>query len=322
MPLIRVFICRARGVLYIPWGNRVFIRPVAVVGATGKQGGNVIKALAESDKPYRIRAFTRDATKPAAKALAKIGVEVVTVSLVVTNREQVFEAFSGADVAFHLDSERETAEGKLLIDAAKAGGVSRIVWSGIQSVTEASGGKYTCVYHWDSKAAISEYGRSSGCGFYGSNFLGMNAIMLAKQGDGSFAIRWPTKPSTVLPFIDTVYDYGLFVRQVLEQPVFPDGSEVRTSNENITVEDVALQLSRGTGKQVVFKQISVEEFKANIKSLGFPPHIIIDLVEHFLNYDEFGYYAGRATASHAGLTRAPRTFAEFVQATDWSPVFG
>ncbi|KAJ7671834.1 NAD(P)-binding protein [Mycena rosella] len=309
---------------------------VAVVGATGKQGGSVIKALAESDKPYRIRAFTRDATKPTAKALAEIGVEVFTVSLVITNREQVFEAFSGADVAFlvtdfweHLDSERETAEGKLLIDAAKAGGVSRIVWSGIQSVTEASGGKYTRVYHWDSKAAISEYGRSSGvpfvdvqCGFYGSNFLGMNAIMLAKQEDGSFAIRWPTKSSTVLPFIDTVHDYGLFVRQVLEQPVFPDGSEVRTSNENITVEDVALQLSRGTGKQVVFKQISVEEFKANIKSLGFPPHIIIDLVEHFLNYDEFGYYAGRATASHAGLARAPRTFAEFVQATDWSPVFG
>ncbi|KAJ6542203.1 NAD(P)-binding protein [Mycena vulgaris] len=309
---------------------------VAVVGAMGNQGGSVIKELAGSDKPYRVRAFTRDPTKPAAQALDKIGVEVVGVSLVVENRAQVLGVFSGADVAFlvtnfweHLDSERETAEGKLLIDAAKAGGVSRIVWSGIQSVTEASGGKYSRVYHWDSKATISEYGRASGvpfvdvqCGFYGSNFLSMNAIMLSKQEDGSFAIPWPTRPSTVLPSIDTAHDYGLWVRQVLEQPVFPDGSEVRTSGENITVEDVALQLSQVTGKKVVFKQLSVEEFKINLESLAFPPHIVVDLIEHFLNYDEFGYYAGKPTASNAGLARTPRTFVEYAKATDWSPVLG
>lgn len=73
---------------------------VAVVGATGTQGGSVIKALAESDNPYRVRAFTRDATKPTAQALAKIGVQLVVVSLVVGNTKRVFEAFSGADIAF------------------------------------------------------------------------------------------------------------------------------------------------------------------------------------------------------------------------------
>ncbi|KAJ7081014.1 NAD(P)-binding protein [Mycena epipterygia] len=308
---------------------------VAVVGGTGKQGGSVIKALAESDKPYRIRTFTRDATKPTAKALAKLGAEVVQISLVVENRAQVMEAFAGADVAFlvtdfweHLNADREAAEGKLLIDAAKAGGVSRIVWSGIQSVTETSGGKYSRVYHWDSKAAVSAYGRASGvpfvdvqCGFYGSNFLGMNDIMVSKLEDGTFAIRWPTRPSTVLPFIDTAHDYGLWVREVLERPVFPDGGEVLTSSENIAVEDVALQLSRVTGKHVAFKQVSVEEFTRNLQSHGFPPHIVVDLVDHFLNYDEFGYYAGKPTASHERLARAPRTFVEFAEATDWSPVF-
>jgi uncharacterized protein YbjT (DUF2867 family) len=73
---------------------------IAVVGATGAQGGSVIKALSESDKPYRIRGFTRDATKAAAEALKKQGVEMVTVNLVVENKEEVYKAFTGADYAF------------------------------------------------------------------------------------------------------------------------------------------------------------------------------------------------------------------------------
>ncbi|KAJ6514017.1 NmrA-domain-containing protein [Mycena vulgaris] len=169
---------------------------VAIVGATGSQGGSVIKELAGS---------------------GKIGVEVVGVSLVVENRAQVLGIFSGADVAF-------VSLFVVFISISAAVGNDYI-----QSVTEASGGKYSRVYHWDSKATISEYGRASGvlfvdvhCGFYGSNFLNMNA-MLSKQEDGSFTIPRPARPSTVLPFIDTAYDCGLWVRQVLEQPVSPMG---------------------------------------------------------------------------------------------------
>jgi aspartate-semialdehyde dehydrogenase len=73
---------------------------VAVVGATGTQGGSVIKALEESDKQYRIRGFTRDATKASAQELVKKGVEVMTISLVVENAENVYKAFTGANIAF------------------------------------------------------------------------------------------------------------------------------------------------------------------------------------------------------------------------------
>ncbi|KAJ7741791.1 hypothetical protein DFH07DRAFT_964842 [Mycena maculata] len=48
---------------------------VAVAGATGNQGGSVMHALAESDRAYRIRGFTRDPSKPAAQALIAKGVE-------------------------------------------------------------------------------------------------------------------------------------------------------------------------------------------------------------------------------------------------------
>lgn len=73
---------------------------VVVVGATGIQGGSVIQALSESDKPYRIRGFTRDVSKQAAQDLSKKGVEMVAVNLVVQNRDAVFKAFEGATVAF------------------------------------------------------------------------------------------------------------------------------------------------------------------------------------------------------------------------------
>jgi len=73
---------------------------VAIVGATGNQGGSVLRFLAESDRPYRLRALTRDASKPAAKKLAEQGAEVVSVTLSADNLEGAKRAFEGADIAF------------------------------------------------------------------------------------------------------------------------------------------------------------------------------------------------------------------------------
>ena len=55
---------------------------IAVFGATGNQGGSVIRALLADpvlSKEFKIRGVTRDASKPSAKALADKGVQVVTV---------------------------------------------------------------------------------------------------------------------------------------------------------------------------------------------------------------------------------------------------
>jgi uncharacterized protein YbjT (DUF2867 family) len=75
--------------------------PLAVlVGITGQQGGSVARALIDSDKPYRIRGLTRDATKPAAQAFAAQGVQIVSVSLTVDDVLNVRKAFEGADIVF------------------------------------------------------------------------------------------------------------------------------------------------------------------------------------------------------------------------------
>ncbi|KAJ7681844.1 NAD(P)-binding protein [Mycena polygramma] len=295
---------------------------VAVVGATGIQGGSVINALAQSDKPYRVRGFTRDAAKPVSKSLSARGVDVVAVSFVVENRAEVFKAFVGADFAFlvtnfweHLNKERETNEGRLLVDAAKAAGVSRIVWSGLPFTSKLTSGRYVNIHHFDSKALVTEYARTAGipvvdiqAGFYTSNFLN-NPIFLTKQEDGSFATAWHIKGETVIPLLDAESDYGLFVREVLERPVFPDGAEILAYSEKISLGDIAKQLARVTGKNIVFRQISIEEFKQGVEAQGLPPYIALDLAESFQYFEEFRW--GHDAPPHKGLAKATSTWVDF-----------
>jgi uncharacterized protein YbjT (DUF2867 family) len=51
---------------------------IAVVGATGAQGGGLVRAiLADAAGPFTVRAITRDITSDKARALAAAGAEVV-----------------------------------------------------------------------------------------------------------------------------------------------------------------------------------------------------------------------------------------------------
>ncbi|KAJ7859519.1 NmrA-domain-containing protein [Mycena olivaceomarginata] len=176
---------------------------------------SIVKALAESIKPYRVRGFSRDSTKPAAQKLVAQGVEVVDALLVLSNVKNMFKAFEGTNIAFLMTTFLETAEGKTMLDAAKAAGVECIVWSGLSNISKISGGKYTPI---------------SGVPFVdvqASNFMNPSQCSV-KCPDGSF------------PIINTECDYDLYIRHVLETPVFPDGEEVCTG-KYLTVEQIALQ---------------------------------------------------------------------------------
>ncbi|CAK5278025.1 unnamed protein product [Mycena citricolor] len=307
---------------------------VAVVGGTGNQGRSVIDALDLSPRPYRIRGFTRDVTKPAAQKLAARGVVMYAVDLTVQNKDAVMQAFVGADLAFlvtnfweHVDPEREIAEGKLMIDAVKAAAVKRVVWSGLPSPAKFSDGKYTEIVHFETKAEISIYGRESGvpivdvqAGYYSSNLF--NPIFgPQKQEDGSFALEWPFSRATQLPMIDTATDYGLWVLKVFEQPEFPVGSTLHTAAEMISFEDITFQLAKATGKKIFARQLPVPQFVARCTAAAMPPHIVRDMQDTAGAVGEFGYYPpGAPIANSEGLLRAPRKWAEIARTTDWSSV--
>ncbi len=91
---------------------------IAVVGATGAQGGGLVRAiLADKSGEFTARALTRNVHSDKAKELATLGVEVVATDI--DNLESMKNAFNGAYGAFcvtafweHFSAEKEVAHGK------------------------------------------------------------------------------------------------------------------------------------------------------------------------------------------------------------------
>lgn len=71
-------------------------KTIAVLGATGVQGGSVVRALLK-DKSWKIRGITRDASKEGAKALEKQGVEVVSADI--NDEQSLRQAFEVGGVS-------------------------------------------------------------------------------------------------------------------------------------------------------------------------------------------------------------------------------
>ncbi|KAJ6480470.1 NAD(P)-binding protein [Mycena vitilis] len=270
---------------------------VAIVGITGNQGGSVARALNESDKPYRIRGLTRDAQKPAAQAFAELGAEIVSVSLTVGNEANVLAAFAGASIVFavtnfneHFDQQREISEGKLMVDAALAVGVSLFVWSGLESFTKLSGGRISGAAFFDSKSTISDYARASGiplaivqAGYYTTNVLSSVQYTLQPQADGSFLYRLPMAGSARVPLIDIESDYGLYVRAAIESPTLGAGSEL-LSGQLISLDDLIAEIAKATGKKITYSPYTRAEFAE-----AFPFKAMVNMVADMCQaYEEIG----------------------------------
>src|SRR2546426_11193420 len=121
---------------------------IAVIGATGHQGGAVVRALQASGQ-FKVRALSRNPVKH--RDLAD---EVVEADL---NRPDTLQpAFAGAYGVFlvtssGLEGTDEFAQGTAAVRAAKAAGVKHFIWSTLPDVKAISGGKFD-VPHFTNKA--------------------------------------------------------------------------------------------------------------------------------------------------------------------------
>ena len=128
------------------------MKTIAVIGATGAQGGGVVRALQERGK-FRVRALTRNPAK--AEGLAD---EVVAADL--TRPETLTPALDGAYGVFANTNSfggptvDEIAQGTAAVEAAADAGVTHYVWSTLPNVAEISGGSFT-VPHFTNKAAVN-----------------------------------------------------------------------------------------------------------------------------------------------------------------------
>ena len=111
---------------------------IAVVGATGAQGGGVVRAIqADKSGEFVARAITRNPNSEKAQALRAAGVEVVAGDA--DKPETLGKAFAGAYGAFlltnfweHFSPERELTQARNMAQAAKAAGLQHVIWSTLE----------------------------------------------------------------------------------------------------------------------------------------------------------------------------------------------
>ena len=132
-------------------------KTVAVVGATGTQGGATVRSLLKYG--YRVRGLTRNTNTDKARSLNDLGVEVVYADL--DDAMSLSSALRGADAVFGVTTpfgtnvDIEIAQGKRLVDAAVANRIEHFVFSSV-----ANADKNTGIPHFDSKYQIEEHLRS------------------------------------------------------------------------------------------------------------------------------------------------------------------
>src|SRR5690349_13022499 len=132
---------------------------VLVTGATGRQGGGVVRHLLS--KGWKLRALSRKPDSAAARSLASQGLEVVQGDLedsasLERAARGVYGIYSVQDF-WTVGAKREVQQGKNLADVAKKAGVEHFVYSSVGGAERNSG-----IGHWATKWEIEQYIRKLG----------------------------------------------------------------------------------------------------------------------------------------------------------------
>ncbi|KAL1597896.1 hypothetical protein SLS60_008384 [Paraconiothyrium brasiliense] len=272
---------------------------LAIFGATGQQGSSIVDHVlndSELSRQYEIRAITRDVTSEKAKQL-KDKVEVVHGDIL--NRSSIETALTGVHTVFIMtapmlspDIEYDTV--KTIADIALEKDAKYIIFSTLPSVHELSGGKYTKVTPFDSKARAEQYIRglpiqSAFCslGSFMENFESASYLTPRKGEDGTWVVALHVSPKMQWPLVNATRDTGKFVGAILAEPDKFDGKTICGATKLYSLDEMIAIMSKATGKDITYKRISPEEFK---KRLNLPDVVVDMFMEMIAFLDDPGYF--------------------------------
>lgn len=223
---------------------------VAVVGATGQQGGATARALI--DQGAQVVALTRNTDSPSAQALASAGAELGVLDL--DQLDSVRSAFEGADRVFAMATmtEGETEQGQTMAQAAKDAGLSRLVYSSVGGAERHSG-----VPHFESKRRIEERIIELGlpASFVRPVFFMENLPSQAGVEDGQVVLRMPFPDDIPLQLI-AVEDIGRAAAALLMQDgAVPEAIEI--GGDELTGSQMAAVFGRFAGLPARYEAVPV-----------------------------------------------------------------
>jgi uncharacterized protein YbjT (DUF2867 family) len=279
---------------------------IAVLGATGAQGGGLARAiLNDPSGEFGVRAITRNANSDKAKALSDLGAEVVEAD--VDDKASIKKALDGAYGAFcitffweHFSPEKEMTQAKGMAEAAKEANLKHVIWSTLEDTRKwipldddrmpTLMEKYK-VPHFDSKGESNVYFEESGVpytllltSFYWDNFINFG-MGPQKDADGNLGITFPMG-NKKLPGI-AAEDIGKCAYGIFKSGDAYQGKTVGISGEHLTGRQMADVFTKIYGKKVGYNAIPASVYRG----FGFPG--AEDLGNMFQFKDEFeDYFCG------------------------------
>lgn len=260
-------------------------KKIAVIGATGAQGGGLAWAiLNDKESEFSVRAITRNPNSEKAKALAAAGAEVVTADL--DDVESLKRAFAGAYGVFgvtnfweHFSPEKELQQAKNIAQAAKDAGVEHVIWSTLEDTRQwvplddnrmpTLMEKYK-VPHFDAKGEANEIFKSLDVpttflytSFYWDNFIHFG--MGPKVGeDGKLAFAMPMDDKK-LPGI-AAEDIGKCAYGIFKRGPEMVGKSVGIAGDHVSGYQMAEGMTKALGKEIQYVAVPPEVYR----SFGFP----------------------------------------------------
>ena len=253
---------------------------IAVAGATGAQGGGLVRAiLADPSGQFKPRALTRHPKRPPARALADAGAEVVEAS--VDDPASLRRAFEGAYGVFgvtffweHFSPEKEYTEAGYMAEAAKQAGVQHVIWSTLEDTRRfipldddrmpTLQGKYK-VPHFDGKGEADALFTKAGVpttflltSFYWENFIFFGAGP-RRGADGRLALVMPMGDGK-LPGI-AAEDIGKSVVGILKRGREFIGKTVGIAGEHLSGTELAATMTRVLGETVIYQDVPPEVYR-------------------------------------------------------------
>jgi len=296
---------------------------IAVVGATGAQGGGLVRALlGDTSSGFAVRALTRDVNSEKAQELAKLGAEVVEADL--DSGPSLRAAFDGAYGAFcvtffweHFVPEKELVQAAAMAQAAKQADLKHVVWSTLEDTRKfvpltddrmpTLMEKYK-VPQFDAKAEANRAFAQFGVpvtymltSFYWDNLI-YGGLGPKKGADGKLELTLPMGDKRLAGI--AAEDIGKSAFCIFKAGFDLLGKTVGVAGDHLTGSQMAAALAKELGQAVSYNPLSPEQFR----QLGTPGADELGNMFQFMQDFESEFCAARNLDSARALNPSLQTF--------------
>lgn len=240
---------------------------VLVSGATGNQGGAVVRSLLKSG--HSVIALTRNPDSSQAQQLRTLGAETLKVNL--DDKNSVLNALNGVDTFYLMGSpqeagvEGEVRQGVSLADAAREAGVGHLVYGSVANADQNTG-----IPHFDSKYAVEKHIASLGVPytitapvFFMDNVIAPWSIEALKSGNVMLAMPGNRNLQQV-----SVRNIGEFVTSVIERRESVFGKRFDFAGDELSGEESAKLISNAIGNPISYQELPLDAVRAQSEDMA------------------------------------------------------